>query len=250
MTASGARTARSRARTRGEPAAPDQREGEERAEHAARADGCVQDADARSPVSSRSIARTTVNTVRRPRVNVWTTPSAVISDSVRSPAMVAKPWTTSRPADPRRCPPGAARRRGGPRRPAAPSRDAAAHAANTAPARSRRGARPRPPDRRGWRASPASRAPRSRSSGPRGTWPARGAGPNAPAGRAPQRPSRRWRTHTSRPRSRQTPLRPRHARASRHGPPRSTSEPARDEPGRPASQGTAREAQRSPCGPR
>ena len=32
---------------RGEPAAPDQREGEERAEHAARADGRVQDADAR-----------------------------------------------------------------------------------------------------------------------------------------------------------------------------------------------------------
>ena len=45
----------------------------------------------RSPVSSRSIATTTANTVKHPRVNVCTTPSAVISDRVRSRAMVVKP---------------------------------------------------------------------------------------------------------------------------------------------------------------
>ena len=235
----------------GEPAAPDQREGEERAEHAARADGRVQDADAR-------VAR--VEQVDRE------------DDGEHGQAPARERLDDPEPRDQRqraiardgrealddvaagRSAPGV---RPG-RHVVGEGHDDQSPPAATPlrtrrrrwPARSRRGARPRPPDRRGWRASPASRAPRSRSSGPPGTWRGRGAGPNAPAGRAPRRPSRRSRTRTSRPRGRRTPSRPRHPRASRRGPPRCTSGPARDEPGRPASRGTARGARRSPCGPR
>ena len=82
-------------------------------------------------MSRRSIATTTANTVRQPRVNVCTTPSAVISPSLRSAAIVVKPWSISRP------PPRAVSARGGASygsatttRPA--NSDAAEHAAKTA----------------------------------------------------------------------------------------------------------------------
>jgi hypothetical protein len=81
-------------------------------------------------MSRRSIATTTVNTVRHPRVNVCATPSTVISPSLRSAAIAVKPWSISRP------PPGAVSARGGASygsatttRPA--TSDAAEHAAKT-----------------------------------------------------------------------------------------------------------------------
>ena len=77
------------------------------------------------------MATTTTKTVRQPRTNVCTTPSAVISASPRLAAMVANPCSISWP------PPAAAVERGGASydsrtttRP--PSSDAAAQAANTA----------------------------------------------------------------------------------------------------------------------
>jgi hypothetical protein len=84
-----------------------------------------------SPVWRRSIAMTTAKTVRHPRVNVCTNPSAVISDSVRSAAMVVKPRRTARPAPP------PASARGGASYGSAtttspPSSDAAEHTAKTA----------------------------------------------------------------------------------------------------------------------
>ena len=79
----------------------------------------------------RSIATTTANTFRQPRVNVCATPRPVISLSLRSAAIVVKPWSILRP------PPGAVAARGGTSygratttKPA--NSDAAEHAAKTA----------------------------------------------------------------------------------------------------------------------
>ncbi len=82
-------------------------------------------------MSRSSIATTTANTVRQPRVNVCTAPSPVISVSLRSAAMVANPWSISRPP-----PPAASARGGASYRSVTTSRpahsDTAAQAAKTA----------------------------------------------------------------------------------------------------------------------
>ena len=146
-----------------------------------------------SPVSRRSIATTTVNTIRQPRVNVCTRPSAVIS---AEPAIARDGGEAAQQL--------AAAAAGGlrPRRRVVRERDddqrgqqrrgGARGEDRGRAARGEQDGRGERPAERRERVQHAAHGVRARQLAA-GTWPARAAAPSAPAGRASWRPWRRRR---------------------------------------------------------